>query len=75
VLTQVLTEAFLIGVLASTVRTASPLLIAALGEVYSENSGVINIGLEGEMLVGCLAGFLAAYYLPSFWAAAAFSAL
>jgi simple sugar transport system permease protein len=36
---------------------------------------VINIGLEGQMLVGCLAGFLAAYYTQSLWAAAAFSAL
>jgi len=75
VLVQVLSEAFLIGVLAATVRTAIPVLLAALGEVYSESSGVINIGLEGQMLVGCLAGFLAAFYANSVWAAIAFSAL
>lgn len=74
-LTQVLPEAFLIGVLASTLRTASPLLLAALGEVYAEHSGVMNIGLEGGMLVGCLAGFLAAFYLHSIWAAVVISAL
>lgn len=74
-LMQVLPEAFLIGVLASTLRTASPLLLAALGEVYAEHSGVMNIGLEGGMLVGCLAGFLAAFYLHSIWAAAVISAL
>lgn len=74
-LMQVLPEAFLIGVLASTLRTASPLLLAALGEVYAEHSGVMNIGLEGGMLVGCLAGFLAAFYLHSILAAAVISAL
>jgi len=74
-LMQVLPEAFLTGVLASTLRTASPLLLAALGEVYAEHSGVMNIGLEGGMLVGCLVGFLAAFYLHSIWAAVAISAL
>ena len=74
-LVQVLSEAFLIGVLAATVRTAVPVLLAALGEVYSESFGVINIGLEGQMLVGCLAGFLAAFYANSVWAAIALARL
>jgi ABC-type uncharacterized transport system permease subunit len=48
------------GFLAAAVRVASPLLIAALGEMISERGGVINLGLEGAMLSGALAAVLGA---------------
>ncbi len=46
--------------LAASVRVATPLLLAALGETVTERAGVINLGLEGGMLVGALASALAA---------------
>ena len=49
-------ETFLEG----TVRTATPLAFAALGETVVERSGVINIGLEGAIIAGAFGGFVAA---------------
>src|SRR5512138_2255936 len=46
--------------LASAVRVATPLLLAALGETMAERSGVINLGVEGAMLAGALAAALGA---------------
>jgi general nucleoside transport system permease protein len=49
----------LITLLAAAVAAATPLLFAALGELVAERAGVINLGLEGLMLVGAVVGFLA----------------
>ncbi|MEO8575068.1 MAG: ABC transporter permease [Gemmatimonadales bacterium] len=49
-------ETFLEG----TVRTATPLSFAALGETITERSGIINIGLEGAIIAGAFGGFVAA---------------
>jgi simple sugar transport system permease protein len=45
----------LVSFLASAVRVATPLLLAALGETLAERGGVINLGIEGAMLAGALA--------------------
>ena len=49
-------ETFLEG----TIRTATPLGFAALGETVTERSGIINIGLEGAIIAGAFGGFVAA---------------
>jgi len=48
------------GFLAATVRVATPLLLAALGECLAEAGGVINLGIEGAMLAGALAAAIGA---------------
>lgn len=54
---QVFTVTFLIAVLTAGIRLAVPVLLAVLGEIITQMSGVMNLGLEGVMLVGGLAGF------------------
>ena len=50
----------LIPILAGTLAAATPLVLAGLGELVVERTGVINLGVEGMMLVGAIAGFAAA---------------
>jgi general nucleoside transport system permease protein len=47
----------LVPILTSTITAATPLIYASLGELVVERSGVLNLGVEGMMLVGALAGF------------------
>lgn len=56
---------FVLLFLSAAITSGTPLLFATLGEVTAERSGVINLGLEGIMLVGALAGFAASYYTGS----------
>jgi general nucleoside transport system permease protein len=51
-------------VLASAVAYGTPLLFAALGELLAERSGVLNLGVEGMMLIGAVSGFWAVQRLP-----------
>src|SRR6201999_3422002 len=50
-------NALLVVVIASGVAYGTPLLYASLGELLAERSGVLNLGVEGMMLVGAVMGF------------------
>jgi general nucleoside transport system permease protein len=60
-------DIFKLALLASMVRLATPLLLAALGGLYSERSGVINIGLEGFLLAGAFTAAAVTHFAGSPW--------
>ena len=49
-----------VAILVSLIIAATPLLFAALGELVVEKSGVLNLGVEGMMIVGAIGGFATA---------------
>jgi ABC-type uncharacterized transport system permease subunit len=55
---DLLTTAIIINVLSAAIRIATPLLLAAMGELITEHSGIMNLGLEGTMLTSAFIGFL-----------------
>lgn len=57
----------LIGILASGIRLATPYLYAAVGETFSQRSGVLNLGVEGQMLLGAFAAFYVTFTTGSLW--------
>ncbi len=61
-------DLFNIGLLLSSIRLATPLILAALGGLYSERSGVINIALEGLMLAGAFTAASVTHYMQNPWA-------
>jgi len=64
---DILTTLLDVGFFAALLRNATPLLLATLGELYSERSGVLNLGIEGIMLLGAMVGFTAAYFTGNLW--------
>lgn len=58
-----------VGFFAAAVRLAVPLILGALGEVFAERSGVMNLGIEGTMLLASMVGFTVAFFSGSLWLA------
>ncbi|MBD0326468.1 MAG: ABC transporter permease, partial [Pyrinomonadaceae bacterium] len=62
-----MSEIINISLIFSTIRLATPLLLAALGGLFSERAGIINIALEGLMLAGAFTAAAVTYYTGSPW--------
>ena len=64
---QILQAAFVSGLIGATMRMATPIIFATLGEILAERSGVLNLGIEGIMLMGAVTGFLVSISSGSLW--------
>lgn len=62
-----LTLPVLLGILYSGIRLATPYLYAAIGEMFAQASGVLNLGVEGIMLIGAYTGFYVGKMSGSLW--------
>lgn len=65
----------IISVLTAAIRAGTPLLFATIGEIFVERSGVLNLGLEGLMLIGAFSGFVIAHLTSSLFLAVILSML
>ena len=72
---QVMTTAFITGLLAAMMRMATPIIFGTLGEILCERAGVLNLGIEGIMLMGAMTGFLTTLTTGSLWLGVAAAAL
>ncbi|WP_263372949.1 ABC transporter permease [Granulicella aggregans] len=60
-------QAFLVTWLTAGIRLGGPVLLAALGETFAERSGILNLGIEGILLLGALASYLTSIHTGSLW--------
>src|SRR5690606_12828789 len=65
----------LVPILTAILIAGTPLVFAALGELVTEKSGVLNLGVEGMMLIGAVTGFVTALSTGSVWLGMAVAAL
>ncbi|UCH59227.1 MAG: ABC transporter permease [Anaerolineales bacterium] len=66
-ITELLSLNVLIGIATSGIRLATPYLYAAIGETFGQRSGVLNLGVDGMMLLGAYAGFYVAFTTGNLW--------
>ena len=64
---EFLEAAFISGLMGAMMRMATPIIFATLGEILAERSGVLNLGIEGIMLMGAMTGFLVTFGTGSLW--------
>lgn len=63
-MSELLQPVVLIGILTGMIRFATPYLYASIGEMFAQRSGVVNLGVDGIMLMGAFAGFFVALNVP-----------
>lgn len=66
---HILSLAVIVGILTSAIRLATPYLFAAIGEAFAQTSGVVNLGVDGIMLVGAFAAFYVTLTTGNVWLA------
>lgn len=66
---QLSTVAIIVGILTSAIRLATPYLYAAIGEAFAQTSGVVNLGVDGIMLMSAYASFFVALNTGNLWLA------
>lgn len=66
-MSDLLTTASLVAVVASGIRLSVPLLLAALGETFGQRSGVLNLGVDGVMLMGAFGGYYTTLKTQNVW--------
>jgi simple sugar transport system permease protein len=66
-ISDLLSMTVLVGILSSGIRLATPYLYAAIGETFSQRSGVLNLGVDGQMLLGAFAAFYVAIQTGNLW--------
>ena len=59
---SIFSATFIVSLLAAGIRMAIPILLPATGEIFAERSGILNINLEGQMLVGAFVSFIVGFY-------------
>jgi len=63
--------ALFVSILTIAVRAGTSLVYATIGEIYTERSGILNLGVEGMMIMGAVTAFAAAFHTGSAWAGVA----
>ncbi|HSV86150.1 MAG TPA: ABC transporter permease [Levilinea sp.] len=66
-MSELFTMTVLLGIIYSGIRLATPYLFAAIGEMFVQSSGVLNLGVDGIMLMGAFSGFYVAMITGSLW--------
>ena len=66
-MSEIFTTAVMVAVVASAIRLAVPLLLASLGETFGQRSGVLNLGVDGIMLLGAFTGYYAVLKTGNVW--------
>ena len=64
---ELFTLTAIVGIVTSGLRLATPYLFAALGEMFAQRSGVVNLGVEGIMLMGAFSGYYAVLQTGNPW--------
>lgn len=66
-MSEIFSATVIIGILTSGIRLATPYLYAAIGETFGQRSGVLNLGVEGQMLLGAFVSFYVVFQTENLW--------